>query len=185
MRVPIFISRPNPFTYEQKYFLEKLLSILEEKYFENITLQAKDYNPYESLNCLNELIKRCYGIIIVSYGQTFIEIGSYKKGAINDNCFFESEEREMNNTWITSPFCQIEGTLAFNNNLPMLILAQENIKKDGILKEGIHASFSPSFCLDSINLIDEFFSSEDFRDVFDLWEEKVLTKYKFVNNQKI
>ena len=68
--IPIFLSRPNPFTYEQDLFLSEVISFLKENNMNNITLAAKDYNPYESLSCLNEMIKRCYGMIIIAFGQS-------------------------------------------------------------------------------------------------------------------
>ena len=47
--IPIFLSRPNPYTNEQSYFLEQIIIILNEAGLQNITLEAADYNPYESL----------------------------------------------------------------------------------------------------------------------------------------
>ena len=57
--IPIFLSRPNPYTNEQSYFLEQIIIILNEAGLQNITLEAADYNPYESLSCRNEMIKKC------------------------------------------------------------------------------------------------------------------------------
>ena len=56
-KIRVFLSRPNPFTNEQQYFIDKLKSTLENYNIESITLQAKDYSPYESLTVLNEMIK--------------------------------------------------------------------------------------------------------------------------------
>ena len=65
-KIRVFLSRPNPFTNEQQYFIDKLKSTLENYNIESITLQAKDYSPYESLSALNEMIKRCYGMVILA-----------------------------------------------------------------------------------------------------------------------
>lgn len=54
-KIRVFLSRPNPFTKEQQYFIEKLKSTLDKYNIESITMQAKDYSPYESLTVLNEL----------------------------------------------------------------------------------------------------------------------------------
>ena len=69
-KIRVFLSRPNPFTNEQQYFIDKLKSTLENYNIESITLQAKDYSPYESLSALNEMIKRCYGMVILAFGHT-------------------------------------------------------------------------------------------------------------------
>lgn len=107
--IPIFLSRPNPFNNEQVYFLDILIKKLNAFQMKNVTLEAKDYNPYESLTCLSELIKRCYGMVIVAFGQYYIDQGTSKKGAISKQSFFDSYETKIDHLWGTSPFCQIEG----------------------------------------------------------------------------
>jgi hypothetical protein len=183
--IPIFLSRPNPFTNEQEIFLNILVELLHKNDMKNITLEAKDYNPYESLTCLQEMIKRCYGMIIVSFGQSYIEKGIAKKGANSGTGFFEATENNINKSWITSPFCHIEGAIAFSNNLPILTIEQEHIKIEGILKKGDHSIKGPQFSLDSSDTISLYFSNEHFIDAFNLWIEKVKLFYAFIDNKTI
>ena len=79
-KIRVFLSRPNPFTKEQAYLVEQLKSYFLKKNIETITLEAKDYSPYESLTILNEMIKRCFGMIILAFGHTYIQQGKEKKG---------------------------------------------------------------------------------------------------------
>lgn len=155
----VFLSRPNPFTNEQQYFLDKLKTTLEEQGIESITLQAEDYSPYESLSVLNEMIKRCYGMVILAFGHTYIESGTIKKGGIKKDIFFESEEQKIDGKWITSSFCQIEGAMAVSNNIPILIIKQQNLTADGILKDDENIISVSNFSLDSNEEIDCFFET--------------------------
>lgn len=180
--IQIFLSRPNPFTNEHAYFLKLLEQNINKVKMKSITLEAKDYNPHESLTCLLEMIKRCYGTIIVAFGQYYIEIGTSKKGAIVDQNFFESYEHSLDQLWVTSPFCQIEGTIAFGNRLPILILEQYNIKREGILKEGWHAIHAPKFSVENYSKIEKYFKSQNFLCKFDEWAKQVTTFYDFINN---
>lgn len=179
--IPIFLSRPNPFTNKQVYFLDRLIKKISDTHCKNITLEAKDYNPYESLTCLSELIKRTYGMIIVAFGQYYIENGISKKGAQTNEHFFDAHENMLNQTWITSPFCQIEGAIAFGNNLPILILKQHTVKTEGILKSGDHAIQGPTFQLNNNKEIDAYFSDTTFINSFNEWYEKVFQLYDFIN----
>lgn len=179
--IQIFLSRPNPFTCEQAYFLKLLEQQLNKVNMKNITLEAKDYNPHESLTCLLEMIKRCYGMIVVALGQYYIEIGTSKYGAINNKNFFESYENPLDQLWVTSPFCQIEGAIAFGNKLPILILEQYNVKIEGILKEGGHAIHAPKFSVENNTKIETYFKSFDFLHKFNEWAEQVTTFYDFIN----
>ena len=178
--IPIFLSRPNPFTNRQMNFLNNLERFLNTQNMRGVTLKAKDYNPYESLSCINELIKRCYGIIIVAFGQSYIDNGSSKRGAIPNTQFFDSEEKRIDNLWITSPFCHIEGAIAFSNKIPLLIIEQENIKVEGVLKQGDHAIHCPPITLNETDGIYSYFNSKDFLESFILWSKKVEDLYKFI-----
>lgn len=182
--IPIFLSRPNPFTNKQLCFIYKFIDILRKHNFTSITLEAKDYNPYESLSCLNEMIKRTYGIVILAFGQVYINSGILKKDATNNPAFFDPLSQPLEKIWITSPFCQIEGSIAFNNNLPIFIISPKNIRKDGILKDGTHAIKAPCFSLSSENSFDKYFQSDDFLESFFMWKKKVNDLYIFTNNSK-
>ena len=165
-KIRVFLSRPNPFTKEQEYFINKLKSTLDDYNIETITLQAKDYSPYESLTVLNEMIKRCYGMVILAFGHTYIQSGVLKKGAIQDENFFESNEQTINGKWITSSFCQIEGAIAISNNIPILIIKQENLRIDGILKEDSKILSVSNFSLENTEQIDYFFNNNLEKEIY-------------------
>ena len=74
-------------------------------------------------------------MVILAFGHTYIQSGILKKGAVQDEKFFEAEEQSLDGKWITSSFCQIEGAMAISNNIPILIIKQKNLRIDGILKD--------------------------------------------------
>ncbi|OPX45965.1 hypothetical protein CLHUN_04400 [Ruminiclostridium hungatei] len=178
--IPIFLSRPNPFIDIQDLFLKELTEFLLLHGMESITMKAKDYNPYESLTCLNELIKRCYGMVIVAFGQSYVEKGFSKKGAVSNKLFFDSEEKELENLWITSPFCHIEGAIAFSNKLPLLVIEQNNVKIEGILKNGDHAIKCPSLRLIEKKDTYTYFLNKCFIKSFHEWSQKVIDLHGFI-----
>lgn len=181
--IPIFLSRPNPYTNEQAYFLKQIIRILNKAGLQNVTLEAADYNPYESLSCINELIKRCYGMLIIAFGQYYIDTGISKKDAIYNTHFFDSRETSLTDTWITSPFCHIEGALGFHHQIPILLIEQEQLKIEGILKDGSHAIKGPQFSLKSNAIIDEYINSSALTQAISLWAEKVIEKHNFIHNK--
>mgnify|MGYP001738371293 CR=1 FL=1 len=61
-KIKIFLSRPNPFTENQDFFINEIVSLLKRHNFECITLQAAEYTPYEVMVSLREMIQRSYGI---------------------------------------------------------------------------------------------------------------------------
>lgn len=176
-KIRVFLSRPNPFTKEQAYLVEQLKSYFLKKNIETITLEAKDYSPYESLTILNEMIKRCFGMIILAFGHTYIQQGKEKKGAVENEFFFESKEKNLEGLWITSTFCQIEGAMAISNNIPILIIKQNNLKKEGILKDDDNIFSTFDFDLYSKESIDDYIEKLD-TDSVKLWLEKIYNEHE-------
>lgn len=179
--IRVFLSRPNPFTEEQSYLIKQLKLFFSEKNIETITLEAKDYSPYESLTILNGMIKRCYGMIILAFGHTYIQQGKEKKGAVKNNIFFGSQEKDLKEVWVTSAFCQIEGALAISNNIPILIIKQNNLRKEGILKWDDNIFKALNFDLKTKESIDDYIRDFDINDVR-LWLDKVHKEYEKIEN---
>lgn len=142
-KIQVFLSRPNPFTQHQSFFIQEFTKLLKQSGFECVTLQAAEYSPYEVMTSLREMIQRSYGIVVLAFGQTFINEGVRKKDAEINPDFFASKEIHLKNKWITSVYCHIEGILALAFGLPMLTIPQENITKEGILNQGEYSIIAP------------------------------------------
>ena len=103
-KIQVFLSRPNPFTQHQSFFIKEFTKLLKQSGFECVTLQAAEYSPYEVMTSLREMIQRSYGIIVLAFGQTFINEGVRKKDAEINPDFFASKEIHLKNKWITSVY---------------------------------------------------------------------------------
>ena len=132
---------------------------------------------------MNEMIKKCYGMLIIAFGQYYINSGISKKDAIQDVHFFDSIEKKLTNTWVTSPFCHIEGALGFHHKLPILIIEQEHIKIEGILKNGSHAIKGPQFSLKSNTVIKQYCNSYSLNEAVSLWLKEIKIRYNFIHNK--
>lgn len=177
----VFLSRPNPFIEKQNEFLIRLKDILLSNDIETVTLQAGNYDLTDTLNYLKGIIRQCYGIIIVGFKQYFIEKGSKKKNAIQNPNFFYSKEIDVSGQALTSPFCQIEGTIGLLYDLPLLIINEEGLREEGIITGGKFSTKTKRF---SLNEIDGFFADKDFRQQLSVWIGKVMSYYLFLNLKK-
>ena len=57
-KIQVFLSRPNPFTQHQSFFIKEFTKLLKQSGFECVTLQAAEYSPYEVVTSLREMIQR-------------------------------------------------------------------------------------------------------------------------------
>ena len=180
-KITVFLSRPNPFLKEQVLFLERLQKTLDELGIRTITLQADNYDLSDSMNYLKGMIKRCYGIIVVAFRQYYIEKGFKKKGGLENPEFFYPQEIDVSGQALTSPYCQIEGTIGFINDLPLLILNEKGIREEGVLQGGRFCTKTDCFELSNV---EAFFSDKIVHQKIQIWAGKVFDNYLFLNLRK-
>lgn len=178
----VFLSRPNPFKKEHQLFIDNLKEFLKKYGIETITLQAANYDLSESMEYLSKMIKRCYGIIVVGFAQYFIEKGTKKKGAEKNDGFFESREEIVDMKSITSPFCQIEGTIGLVNNLPMLVMLEKDTRSEGVLAGGRFCTKTDEFILSEQS---NFFLSKSIEEQILVWIGEVNRLYLFLESKKV
>ena len=181
-KILVFLSRPNPFVDNQQNFLEKLQNKLNEFDLKTITLQADNYDLTDSLSYLKGIIKQCYGIVIVGFKQIFIEKGTKKKGGQENSDYYYPQEIDVSGQALTSPFCHIEGTIGLLNDLPLLIINEEGVREEGIIKGGKFSVKTECFNLDQI---DDFFNNKIIERQIAVWAGKVIDYYLFLNLKKI
>lgn len=181
-KILVFLSRPNPFVDSQQCFLDKLQQKLAQFDLKTVTLQADNYDLTDSLNYLKGIIKQCYGIVIVGFRQIFIEKGSKKKGGLDNPQFFFPREIDVSGQALTSPFCHIEGTIGLLNDLPLLIINEEGVREEGIIKGGKFSVKTNHFNLQNI---EDFFADKTVDRQISVWAGKVLDYYLFLNLKKI
>ena len=149
-KILVFLSRPNPFLDAHQYFILKLQEQFDKYNIQTVTLQADNYDLTDSINYLKGIIKQCYGIAIIGFKQIFIEIGSKKKGGRENSTFYYPNEIDISGQALTSPFCHIEGTIGLLNDLPLLVINEEGVREEGIIKGGKFCVKTNKFNLSSI-----------------------------------
>lgn len=181
-KVLVFLSRPNPFLESHQYFISKLQNQFDKYNIQTVTLQADNYDLTDSLNYLKGMIKQCYGIAIIGFKQIFIESGSKKKGGKENQNYFYPKEIDISGQALTSPFCHIEGTIGLLNDLPLLIINEDGVREEGIIKGGKFCTKTQKFNLSSI---DSFFCDKTVEQQISVWAGKVTEYYLFLNLKKL
>lgn len=172
MKIPIFLSFPSPHTEEQQLFIEKLKKMLIEKDLEPRTLGESDYDLDAPLRAIRRLMMESYGIIGVAFKRTLIKNGVYKANSNIEGVV----EKEIDDKWITSPFCQIEPAMAFQLGLPIVLLREKDVIDDGIFEKGVLGSYLPEFSLE--DPMKNYLNSKEWNQMLSKWERQVKTVYE-------
>jgi hypothetical protein len=164
MKASIFLSYPKPCYANQANFIKQLNSFLINRGFDARTLGVTDYDMDAPLKAIRRLMLECNGIITIAFRRTYIEKGAGKYRTD----LTEVQEVSLDNTWLTSPWSQIEAAMAYQIGLPILILRENKVVEEGILEKGILGLYMPEFTLDKN--MDDYFKSMEWNDMIGRWE---------------
>lgn len=164
MRATIFLSYPRPFLKEQQQFIDRLTEYLKQHNFDPKTLGVTDYDMDAPLKAIRRLMIESNGVLTVAFKRSNVI-----KGVKNPQSDMPGvNENQIDNQWITSPYCQIEPAMGFQLGLPILIFREKGVIEEGVLEKGVLGLQVPEF--DLTNSLSEYFESREFHDVLVRWE---------------
>lgn len=139
--------------------------------FKPETLGVTFHDISAPLENIKKKMNECFGLLSIAFRRAYIEKGT---GKLNTD-LEDQEEYPVSKKWLTSPYCQIEPSMAFQIGVPILIFREKEVIDDGILQKGVLPYYMPEFDLNKP--IDEYFESNQWIDLFEAWKALVL-KYK-------
>lgn len=157
----IFLSVATPHTQSQVNYITNLKSKFKNEGFQLATLEDGDWNNEDPIKPIYALMKQCAGCIVLLMERYFIDTGKIKRGSEN--------EKELKGLSLSTPWCQIEATLAYTQNIPLIVLKDKNVYNDGVFIDQIKKFKQVKIDIDNF---DEW-NSDDKSYIFDDYIEKV------------
>ena len=164
MRIPVFLSYPNPHLQRQQDFIERLVRYLQGRGLEPRTLGVTDYDMDAPLTAIRRLMLESNGLITVAFCRTEVREGVVRSGADLPG----QNIADLKGVWYTSPYCQIEPAMGYQQGLPILVLRESQVIAEGLLERGAIGLFMPEF--DLSKPLDEYFDSNEWNDIIGKWE---------------
>jgi len=112
-------------------------------------------------------MNKCCGLLSIAFRRSYIENGTCKLGAN----IYNQVSSDISGKWITSPYCQIEPSMAFQIDMPIIIFREEGVIDEGILYGGAVGYYMPDFDLEQI---DKYFEGLEWNQLIDEWKAAVL-----------
>ncbi|HDZ38472.1 MAG TPA: hypothetical protein ENH62_09340 [Marinobacter sp.] len=154
----IFISRPTVIDdgYEKPY--RAFEKFIKSEGISPRRIGKSDYSLKAPLVAVMKLMEQCKGAIILGYPHHEVVYCLTKGGeVINEHGLF-----------LPTPWNQIEGTLAYKKEIPVLVIAQEGVE-GGLFDYGVTGQFVHKTDLSN----DKWFESEEFLGIFQDWEKQI------------
>lgn len=163
MKISIFLSYPNPFLSQQQQFLDKVLQYLNNRGLAPRTLGITDYDINTSLKGIRRMLLECNGLISIAFRRSLISEGMSRPGTDLPSM----KEQSLENVWLSSVWPQIEGAMAYQLGLPILLFREKGVAAEGIFEKGVLGLYMPEF---DVSRATEYFDSLEWNEIMGKWE---------------
>ena len=172
-RIPVFLSYATPYNALQTEFLERVIEEIRANLLFPRTLGRSDQNTETPLSAIRRMVISSYGLIAFAFRRTFVEEAISRPDTPREQVFEDF--------WLTSPYLQIEPSMAYQQGLPVTIFVESGVSMNavfgGILEIGAAPLNIVTFSLNSEQDIDAFFDSVFWRETFLAWVGEVRACY--------
>ena len=128
------------------------------------TLGVTDYDMDAPLRAIRRLMLESHGLVTVAFRRTHVERGTARLRTDIDKL----EEHKIDGSWLTTPWAHIEPAMAFQIGLPILIMREKEVLKEGLLEHGVVGLYMPEFDVESD--LDLYFESIEWNQMMGKWE---------------
>lgn len=138
--INIFISHPTPFNKFQNDFLSLIETELKTHGLNPINLGKNNWDFRSPLKPIRDIMNTCEAAIIIGLERHHSYIGYDKETS--------KGKLEIFHKYSTSPWVQIEAGMAYQAELPLLILKERKVYAEGILDPQISDYYVFEFEID-------------------------------------
>jgi hypothetical protein len=172
-RIPVFLSYATPYNTLQALFLDNVVNAIRTALLFPRTLGPSDQYTETPLTSIRRMISSSYGLIAIAFRRSFVTQATSRPGTPRQQIF--------NDFWLTSPYLQIEPSMAYQRGLPLMLLVEEGVSTNsvfgGILEQGAAPFTIITFNLQNEQAIDAFFNSAFWIETFADWACQVRSGY--------
>ncbi|PPK95809.1 hypothetical protein LY01_01402 [Nonlabens xylanidelens] len=137
--INVFISHPTPYNEQQDNFLSLINLELDKHELNPTNLGKNNWNFQSPLKPIKEIMDTCKAAIVIGLERHHSFIGYEKE--------FSEDSKEFIHKYSSSPWIQIEAGMAYQADLPILILKESKVYGEGILDPQTSGSFVFEFDL--------------------------------------
>ena len=128
--IPVFLSVGEPHNAIQTKYLKTLEKYLHRRSIVVQTIGRTFYSIEAPLIPIKQKLQNVHGAIILGMERFHSKIGIYKENSVS--------QQTIHNQYFTSVWAHIEAAMAYQLQLPLLILKEEKLVAEGVFDRGIH-----------------------------------------------
>ena len=160
----IFLSAGSAYTEQQKKFIEAFEQFLLKQGCRPHTIGQTVYSANQPVLRARQEIQSCHGAIVLAFARYEIEKGSEYPQS--------KKEKPIAGTRLPTIWNHLEGGMAYGLDLPLLILVEKGLKRQGILSD--RSEWFPQ----EIDLSLAILKDKRFNGIFDDWKRLTVERLR-------
>ena len=165
----VFISMGSTATSEQRAFIDAILHSLKTADFSPRIINENEWSFEQPLKAIRKVMDDCCGAVIIAFTRTRYPAGIEIK---------KDKNKELTDISLPTPWNHIEAAMAYTYNMPMLVIAENGLKKEGLLEQGY------DWMVYWTDLEPAMVTTDQFRSVLDRWKDAV-TDFSLQRNEVV
>jgi hypothetical protein len=154
----VFISMGSTANTEQREFVEAILNSLKTWDLSPRIINENEWSYEQPLRGIKNVMKECCGAVIIAFTRTIFPSGTELR---------KDENRELTNINLPTPWNHIEASMAYTFDMPLLVIAENGLKSEGIIEQGY------DWQVYWTDLDPSIVSTEKFRGFLNSWKKAV------------
>ena len=158
MAFKIFISMGSTATKEQRSFVDAILGSLKTVELSPRIMNENEWSYEQPLRAIRKTMKECCGAVIIAFTRTTfpsgVEIGKDK-------------DKVLTNVSLPTPWNHIEASMAYAYKLPLLVIAENGLKSEGLIEQGY------DWCVYWTDIDPGIVTTEKYRGFLNSWKKAV------------
>lgn len=172
-KIPVFLSYATPFNSTQALFLERVIEEIRATLLFPRTLGRSDQYTETPLTAIRQMVISSYGLMAIAFRRAFVERAISRPGT--------PIEQTFENFWLSSPYLQIEPSMAYQQGLPVTIFVENGVSMNGVFGGILQLGAGPfniiTFDANNPQDVTNFFNSVNWRETFVDWVGEVRACY--------
>ena len=156
----VFVSVGGTATEEQEAFVRAVEERLRSEGLTPHTVGRNAFSTDAPLRAVTEVLDKCSGTIVIALERSYFPSGVEKRGGTNETPLFGVK--------LPTPWNQIEAAMAYSRKHPLMVIAEEGLKNEGLLEHG------NDWYVQSVKPTITALSTAEFNGILSNWKQKVM-----------
>jgi hypothetical protein len=158
----VFVSVGSTANDVQENFVKAVEDRLRSEGLSPKTVGRTHFSADAPLKAVTDLMNSCAGAVVIALERTSFTEGVDKPGG--------PKETPLGSVKLATPWNHIEAAMAYTRNLPLLVIVQDGVKKEGLLEEGY------DWYVQSVKPDAAALSTNEFNGILSSWKGKLDAK---------